>query len=81
MSKPVNYANLEAYVEAGVIAAFWMIPFPMAKGWSVHATGTNGQAYFLESARHDVRRFAAADTAIDAIRGLGWHQPITVREA
>lgn len=76
--KYVNYANFAAYVEAGVIQSFYLVPFPMAKGWAIWAQGTNGLEYVLERARGDQRRFASADTAIEAIKGFGWRKPVTV---
>lgn len=76
--KSVNYANLAGYVEAGAISAVFLVPFPMVKGWALWAQASNGQEYVLETARGDQRRFASADTAIDAVRGLGWRKPVTL---
>lgn len=74
--KQVNYANLAGYVEAGAVQAMFLVPFPMGKGWAIWAETANGIDLVLETARGEQRRFASADTAIEAIRGLGWRKPV-----
>lgn len=76
--KYVNYANLASYVDAGAVASVFLVRFPMSKGWAVWAQTLNGQDLVLETARGEQRRFASADTAIEAIKGLGWRKPVTL---
>lgn len=72
MTKQIVIQQAREYFELGILAHAFILPVPMSGKWYISIEGVKGSAWHLATSRGEVREFANVDTALNALREIGW---------
>lgn len=78
MSNRISVSKLEEYIDFGIVTAVYLVPMPMVPKWALWVSCNNGAELVLTTARGDDRQFASLNTAVELLKLVGWHRPVTL---
>ena len=72
MNKQITMQQAREYLDLGVMQGAVLLREPMGKGWYLSMDGTSGNVWTLATARGELRVFSSLDSAVNALRDIGW---------